>query len=84
MNIQLIKGNFNAKDALGIITQFIQVKIKFHESKILENSTEEDTKMRESRIKQLQNDLHEIKTQLTSINGSLNIDAFASLSLNKF
>ncbi len=58
MTINLIKGSFNTKDAMELINQFIQVKIKFHENKISNTHNEEDIKMRESRIKQLQDDLH--------------------------
>lgn len=58
MNIQLIQGQFSAKDAIDIITQMIDVKIKFQESKIDKSSSEENIKMREVRIKSLQNDLY--------------------------
>ncbi len=61
MNIQLIQGNFSAKDALEIITQMIHVKIKFHESKISHNSNEEDIKIRETKIKRLQKDLYDCR-----------------------
>ncbi|MDX5321210.1 MAG: hypothetical protein LPK45_08840 [Bacteroidota bacterium] len=62
--MQLIKGQYNAQDALHILTQMVHVKIKFHESKIESSDNEEDIKMRESRIKQLQEDLYEFR-QLT-------------------
>lgn len=61
MTIQLIQGQFLDKDALDIITQMIHVKIKFHEGKINSDSNEEDIKMREKRIKQLQKDLYEFR-----------------------
>lgn len=61
MKIQLIKGSFSSSDATELITELIKVKIKFHENKISNTHNEEDIKMRESRIKQLQNDLHEVR-----------------------
>jgi hypothetical protein len=61
MKIQLIKGSFSSSDATELITELIEVKIKFHENKISNTHNEEDVKMRESRIKQLQNDLHEVR-----------------------
>ncbi len=64
MNIQLIKGHFESKEAIDILTQMIQVKIKFHEEKIHHTHREEDIKMREKRIKQLQHDLSEIRNHI--------------------
>ena len=80
MNIQLIEGEFNAQDALELITQMLQVKVKFHENKIGKSEAEEDIKRREAKIKRLQNDLHEIRTlmstseQRVKINTLMNIE----------
>ncbi len=57
MNIQLIKGKFTPQEAIDIITQMINVKIKFQENKIANSDGEEAIKMREKRIKDLQQDL---------------------------
>ncbi|MBX9784472.1 MAG: hypothetical protein K2X48_14380 [Chitinophagaceae bacterium] len=64
MNITLIDGHFTAKEALDIITQIIHVKIKFHESKIAHLDNEEDIKMREKRVKQLQKDLYDLRKMM--------------------
>jgi hypothetical protein len=64
MNIQLLKGNFSSSEALDILAQLVQVKVKFHESKIEKSQNEEDIKMRENRIKQLQRDFFEAKQLL--------------------
>ena len=61
MNLQLIQGQFNSKEAIDIIAQMIHVKIKFHENKINSGSSEEDIKYRESKIKKLQKDLYEFR-----------------------
>jgi uncharacterized protein (DUF342 family) len=61
MNITLIDGHFTGKEALDLLTQIIHVKIRFHESKIARLDNEEDIKMREKRVKQLQKDLYEVR-----------------------
>lgn len=66
MNIQLIQGHFSTQDAIDIITQIINVKIKFHENKIDNAHNEEDIKMREQRIKQLQQSLQESRSHINS------------------
>ena len=80
MNIQLIQGNFNAKDALAIITQMIHVKIKYNESKISSNNNEEDIKFREAKIKRLQKDLFDIRNFILDSGGKINIQSEIQLS----
>jgi hypothetical protein len=80
MNIQLIQGNFDAKDALEIITQMIQVKIKFHENKISHKSNEEEIKGRETKIKRLQKDLNDIRHFMENCGGKINIQSEIHLS----
>jgi hypothetical protein len=75
MNMQLIKGQFSAKDAIDLITQMIQVKIKFHENKITVNSNEEDIKLSESKIKRLQKDLFEMRKHIESIGKTIAIQS---------
>ena len=64
MNIQLIQGQFNAKDAIDTITQMIHVKVKYHENRINSSSNEEDIKMRETKIKRLQKELYEARNYI--------------------
>jgi hypothetical protein len=67
MEIQLIKGEFNAKDAYELLSQLLLIKIRFHENHISNDSSEEDIKYRESKIKNLQNELSNLqKALLTS------------------
>lgn len=75
MNIQLIKGHFKASEGIELITQMIHVKIKFLEGKIAGDSSEEDIKMREKRIKQLQKDLFEARKHLEQASGLVDIHA---------
>jgi hypothetical protein len=64
MVLNLIKGSFTAKEAQELITELIHVKIKFHENKIKLADQEEDIKIREKRIKQLQKELYEVKNYI--------------------
>ena len=63
MNIELIKGTYPINEGLDLILKMIEVKIRYHEKKIDRLDNEEDMKMREQRIKQLQNDAMRIRTQ---------------------
>ncbi len=59
--IQLLKGTFTKQDAIGLLTKMVDAKIKFHEDKIHRTDNEEDVKMREKRIRQLQKELYEAR-----------------------
>jgi hypothetical protein len=80
MVIQLIEGKFSAKDALELLTQMINVKIRYHESKIDINSSEEDIKSRETNIKKLQNELFELRVTMDSNSKNLIIDGILKLA----
>lgn len=75
MNVQLIKGEFNTNDALELITQMVQIKIKYHENKINSQSSEEDIKTRETKIKRLQKELYELKESINSKNKRVKVEA---------
>ncbi|MBS1598352.1 MAG: hypothetical protein JST75_09000 [Bacteroidetes bacterium] len=80
MNINLIKGSFTAGEATELITQLIQVKIKFHENKISKTHNEEDIKMREKRIKQLQEDLYNARKHIGKRQNTIAIESEIFLS----
>ncbi|TDB68112.1 hypothetical protein [Arundinibacter roseus] len=61
MKIHLIDGHFESRETIELLTQLVHVKIKFQESKITAASVEEDIKMREKRIKELQKELFEVR-----------------------
>jgi hypothetical protein len=65
MEIKLINGKFNGVDASVLISEIIRVKIAFLENKINAKSSEEEIKMRESHIKELQTNLSEFKKSIT-------------------
>lgn len=75
MNVQLIQGQFSAKDALDILTQMVHVKVKYHEHKINGTSSEEDIKRREAKIKSLQKDLFEARKNMLANGKQINIEA---------
>lgn len=75
VQLQLIKGSFDKSEALELISQMVHVKIKYHENKIKGSEKEEDIKMREKRIKQLQHEFHELRTQLLSVDQTVNIES---------
>ena len=75
MKIQLIEGHFSAKDAIELIAQMIHVKIMFHENKIDNANNEEDVKMREKKIHQLQKSLFEVRKMIETKGEGLNLSA---------
>ncbi|MCU0389271.1 MAG: hypothetical protein MUE71_11755 [Chitinophagaceae bacterium] len=64
MTIQLLDGIFPANDAKALLTNLFAVKIKYHEDQIGPDSNEEQIKMRENKIKDLQNELKKMLTYL--------------------
>ncbi|MCU0442696.1 MAG: hypothetical protein MUE96_09885 [Bacteroidia bacterium] len=66
--IKLLQGSFSKADALDLIEALLRVKIAYHEQKIGSDSNEEDIKMREQRIKQLQDDLQEARKSIAALN----------------
>ena len=75
MNVQLIQGEFNSKDAIELIAQMIHIKIKYHEAKINSESNEEDIKTRELKIKCLQKDLFELRKTINSKTNGVRVEA---------
>ena len=60
MQLNLLNGTFDQREALDIIAQLIQVQIKFQENKINHSLNEEDIKLLENRIKKLHRDWTEM------------------------
>lgn len=79
MNIPLVQGNFSPTDSFEILNQMVQLKVKFHESKISKTSNEEDIKYRESKIKRLQHDLMELKKYIDNCQNHLTVDVQINL-----
>lgn len=79
MKIQLIEGEFNSNDALELITQMMQVKIKFHENKISNTEIEEDIKARETKIISLQRNLFELRNSMNASAKGVELNAIISI-----
>ncbi len=79
MNIQLIQGAFSSGDAIALITQMIQIKIKYHEDKINIHTNEEDIKFREAKIKHLQNELHALNKAFHSKSINVAVEAIINI-----
>lgn len=73
MEIELIQGQFEPQEIIDILTQMIHVKIKYHEQKIHDHSSEEDIKTRETKIKNLQKQLYEARMFLSQNTGRLTV-----------
>lgn len=74
MKIQLLQGNFNVAESIEILTKLIQIKIQFHEQKITKASSEEEIKMREGRIKRLQDELFEVRNTIEKENMTVKLN----------
>lgn len=75
MQIQLVEGDFNKADTLELLSQMIQVKIRYHEKSIQKNSSEEDIKYRESKIKFLQDELLQLREEINRFSNHVHLHA---------
>ena len=79
MTIPLIEGAFKSNDAINLLSNIIESKIKFHETKIKDTDVEEDIKYRETKIKQLQNLAFELKETLKMKNQIIELNAIIKI-----
>jgi hypothetical protein len=73
--LQLIQGSFEKEEALDLITELVQVKIRYHENKIGRSENEEDIERREGRIRQLQMDLSKLRSAFNQQNNRIDIQS---------
>jgi hypothetical protein len=78
--IDLLRGSYSKRDALDLLTQLIHVKIRFHESRISADMLEEDLKMRENRIHELQRDLYEAGKLMERLEEPVSLEATIQIS----
>ena len=76
MNIKLIEGNYDSKEALALLTEIIHVKIRFQENKISGQCSEENIKFRENRIKQLQKSLFDAREFVEHKGDTISLKSF--------
>ena len=79
LKMDLVKGSFSKHDALDIIAQLIDVKIRYHERMITSDSGEEDIKMRERRIRDLQRDLFDMRVAIENHSEPITLKAEISI-----
>lgn len=80
MELQLIQGQFAPQEALTLLREMVDVKIKFHERKIVTAASEEDIKFREKRIKDLQAEWQQIQAQLQQNERSISLKAAVNVT----
>ncbi|TWI82979.1 hypothetical protein IQ13_1084 [Lacibacter cauensis] len=83
MHLQLIEGQYTVQESIELLTQLLQVKIKFHESKIEQTSSEEDISYRESRLRYLQQELANLRSLISSNNGTVQMSATIQVQLKQ-
>jgi hypothetical protein len=74
MDFQLMNGGFTKSEAIEMVSQMVAVKINFHRSKIAITDNEEDIKMREMRIKGLQERLDLFRSQLREMGDFIHLE----------
>lgn len=79
MNLQLLKGNYSKQDSMNLLTKLFDIKIKFQEDKIKSSDNEEDIKMRENRIKELQKNLYEARLYIEKQSSTISINSEINL-----
>lgn len=80
MEFQLINGGFSQEEAYQLLAELVAVKIKFHQTKISATDNEEDIKMREGRIKGLQERLEKFHLELKKMGGYVHLEGKVSLN----
>lgn len=79
MDIQIISGEFGSKDALDLLNQMIRIKIKYHENKITNKSSEEDIKFRESKVRSLQKELQDARNIINEMGETVKLDGIIKI-----
>lgn len=79
MKIQLINGTFTPSESIDLLTQLLQVKIKFIENKISKSHHEEDVKSKENKIIKLQNTISTLNEFVRNSNLDLKIESEINL-----
>lgn len=64
MNIDLMNGTFSPNEAMELISRLVDAKIRFLQDRIETTASEEDIKMRETRIRRIQSEFHQAKKTL--------------------
>lgn len=79
MELKLIHGEYTPNEALTLVTNLVEVKVKFLENQINQQTDEADIKVRETKIKRLQAELHEYRSFVMGSSKAVNVEAIVSL-----
>lgn len=79
MELQFINGEFSQSEAISLITQLVEVKIKYQEQKIKNSQNEEDVKMRELKIISLQKELADTRGYILKNTNNITITSTINL-----
>ena len=79
MELQFINGEFSQSEAISLITQLVEVKIKYQEQKIKNSQNEEDVKMRELKIISLQKELADTRDYILKNTNNITITSTINL-----
>jgi hypothetical protein len=80
MKWSLINGALPTSQGMALLDELVRTQIRFLEKQITVHSTEEDIKMREKSIKQLQQEYNEIRKQHRQSSQPMNLEIIAHLN----
>ncbi|MGE0568515.1 MAG: hypothetical protein AB7O73_11240 [Bacteroidia bacterium] len=83
MDLNLLDGVYSQNDALDLITKLIHVKIQYHENKIQNTQLEEDIKMRENRIIELQKELYDFRKTIHDKKNKIRLSAIINYNIHE-
>jgi hypothetical protein len=80
MKFQLIDGLYNTREALELLGDLVRVKMAYLENRIHASLSEEDIKLVENRIKQLQREWSELQHQVRSSGESCKLESSVEIA----
>ena len=73
MNIDLVNGTYSPSEAMELVSRLVEAKIGFLRDRIEATTNEEDIKMRERRIRLIQEELHRTRAILLGVSESCDV-----------
>lgn len=66
MQLELINGEFSPGEIAELLSALVRIKVNYHEQKTASGQSEEDLEHRERRIRQLQQQLQQVRNAVLS------------------
>jgi len=79
MDLKIIDGVFSKQEAIGLLTEMVALKIRYHERQLRQDQNEEDTNHREARILALQEALRMAREGILAGPDTIGLDAVVHL-----